>query len=232
MAPDNTVEKDRAGKAPGRVERIAQSDFPTLYGHFRLIAYEEAQGYGDVHLALVKGVVSGPGDDVLVRVHSQCLTGDALGSLRCDCGEQKTTALERIEKEGKGVFLYMRQEGRGIGLGPKMQAYQLQDHGCDTVEANEALGFPPDARDYLVAASILRDLGITRLRLLSNNPRKVAELVAHGLEVSSRVALEVRPSEHNRRYLESKRSRLGHWLHAGECDKSTDREGEEADRSC
>lgn len=194
------------------VRRIAESDFPSRYGSFKLLAYEES-GSGDVHLVLVKGRLEELGEhDVLVRLHSQCLTGDALGSLRCDCGEQKEQALRRIEAEGRGVFLYLRQEGRGIGLGPKLQAYQLQDRGHDTVEANELLGFPADARTYQVAGLILRDLGVNRLRLLSNNPDKLTALLGNGLQVVAREPLEIAANPHSLRYLEAKRSKLGHHI--------------------
>lgn len=197
------------------VLRIAESDFPSRYGSFRLLAYEES-GSGDVHLALVKGRLEELGErDVLVRLHSQCLTGDALGSLRCDCGEQKDRALRRIEAEGHGVFLYLRQEGRGIGLGPKIRAYQLQDRGHDTVEANELLGFPADARRYRVAGQILQDLGVRRLRLLSNNPDKLSALLGNGLVVVAREPLEIPPNPHSLRYLEVKRSKLGHHILTG-----------------
>jgi 3,4-dihydroxy 2-butanone 4-phosphate synthase/GTP cyclohydrolase II len=192
------------------VRRVVCTKLPTRYGEFLLHLYES-----DIddhhHLALVKGAID-PEIPVLVRVHSECLTGDVLGSLRCDCGEQLSKSLEAIAKEGRGVFLYMRQEGRGIGLGNKIRAYQLQDMGKDTVEANEALGFPPDLRDYGIGAQILVDLGIRKIRLLTNNPKKIVGLRGYGLEVVERVPLEVPPNPKNARYLETKRDKLGHLI--------------------
>ena len=192
------------------VKRIAASRLPTRYGDFRIAVYE-SQIDGHHHVALVKGSPQ-KGTAPLARVHSQCLTGDVFGSLRCDCGEQLAAALERIDGEGVGIFLYMRQEGRGIGLANKLRAYELQDLGLDTVDANLKLGFAPDLRDYGVAAQILRDLGFTRVRLLTNNPRKIEELVDYGIDVAARESLEVRPNEINRKYLLTKRKRLGHLL--------------------
>lgn len=195
------------------IRRVAEAQLPTRYGNFRAIAYEDIldkQG----HLALVKGTVD-DGQPVLVRVHSECLTGDVFGSLRCDCGEQLERALRLIEAEGRGVLLYMRQEGRGIGLLNKIKAYRLQEEGKDTVEANEALGFPPDLRDYGIGAQILADLGIRELRLLTNNPRKIAGLEGYGLKVVERVPLEIKPNGINRRYLQVKKEKLGHWLKIG-----------------
>lgn len=192
------------------IRRVAETNLPTRYGHFRAIAYEdilEKQG----HLALVKGTVD-DGQPVLVRVHSECLTGDVFGSYRCDCGEQLERALTMIEAEGRGVLLYMRQEGRGIGLLNKIKAYKLQEEGKDTVEANEALGFPADLRDYGIGAQILVDLGIRELRLLTNNPRKIAGLEGYGLRVVERVPLEIKPNGINRPYLRTKKDKLGHLL--------------------
>ena len=192
------------------VTRAAETKLPTKYGNFELIAYESELD-GQCHVAVVKGDVAGR-SDVLVRVHSECLTGDVLGSLRCDCGDQLAKALTRIEAEGRGVLLYMRQEGRGIGLANKIRAYALQDKGKDTVEANELLGFAPDARDYGIGAQILADLGLTSIRLLTNNPRKRAGLEGYGLTIVDRVPLEVSANVFNKRYLSIKKSKLGHLL--------------------
>jgi 3,4-dihydroxy 2-butanone 4-phosphate synthase / GTP cyclohydrolase II len=165
------------------------------------------------HVALVKGEI-GPDDDVLVRVHSECLTGDSFGSLRCDCGEQLAAALKLIEEEGRGVLLYMRQEGRGIGLKNKIKAYALQDQeGLDTVQANERLGFPADMRDYGVGSQILVDLGVRRMRLITNNPGKRAGIEGYGLQIVERVPLEIQPNEKNFEYLRTKKEKLGHVLH-------------------
>lgn len=192
------------------VKRIVSTRFPTRYGNFILHLYE-SEIDAHHHLALVKGEIHS-NEPVLVRVHSECLTGDVFGSLRCDCGEQLAHALTQIEKEGKGIFLYMRQEGRGIGLGNKIRAYQLQDQGKDTVEANEALGFPPDLRDYGIGAQILVDLGVRKLRLLTNNPKKIVGLQGYGLEIVERVPIEVSPNPINARYLQTKRDKLGHLI--------------------
>lgn len=192
------------------IKQAAEVDFPSKYGHFRIKAYESTLD-GKCHLAVIKGDVAGK-EDVLVRVHSECLTGDALGSLRCDCGEQLATALRRIEQEGCGVVLYMRQEGRGIGLANKMRAYALQDQGKDTVEANILLGFAPDLRDYGIGAQILSDLGLTTIRLLTNNPAKRAGLEGHGLHIVARLPLEVHANPFNRRYLTVKKMKMGHLL--------------------
>lgn len=196
------------------VTREAEVNLPTEFGDFRVIAYKFVRDANPetVHLALIKGDISGA-EDVLVRVHSECLTGDLLGSLRCDCGPQLHKALEMIEKEGRGVLLYIRQEGRGIGLVAKLKAYALQDKGMDTVEANVALGFAPDLRDYGVGAQILVDMGLRRFRLLTNNPGKIIGLEGYGLEVSERVPLEVESNPHNERYLKTKCSKMGHVLH-------------------
>ncbi len=192
------------------VQRAVEVQMPTLYGDFRMIAYEERLT-GDVHLAIVKGEWTEE-DAVLVRVHSQCVTGDIFGSRRCDCGEQLGVALRLVEKEGQGVVLYMKQEGRGIGLLNKLKAYKLQEEGLDTVEANEALGFGMDLRDYGIGCQILRDLGIRRLRLLTNNPSKRIGLAGYGLEIVDRIPIEVPPNDANRPYLRAKRDRMGHLL--------------------
>lgn len=192
------------------VRRITDVDLPTRHGHFRLVLYRsDMDAYH--HLALVKGEVSGK-EKVLVRVHSQCLTGDVFGSSRCDCGDQLAAAMEMIEAEGCGVVLYMRQEGRGIGLANKIKAYHLQDKGRDTCEANRELGFKDDLRDYGIGAQILVDLGLSSIRLITNNPRKIIGLKGYGLEVAERVPLQIKPSEYNLRYLETKRDKLGHIL--------------------
>ncbi len=196
------------------VERVAETNLPTRAGFFRAIGYEEKliRPTPLTHVALVLGDVAGP-EPVLVRVHSECLTGDVFGSLRCDCGEQLEQAMCRVQAEGRGVVLYMRQEGRGIGLSNKLRAYALQDQGKDTVEANVALGLPPDARDYGTGAQILADLGVRRLRLLTNNPKKYIGLEGYGLEIVERVPIEIPPNEINRGYLRTKREKLGHLLH-------------------
>lgn len=192
------------------VKQIADVDFPSRYGHFRIKAYESTLD-GKCHLAVVKGEVAGK-KNVLVRVHSECLTGDALGSMRCDCGDQLGIALKNIEKEGEGVVLYMRQEGRGIGLANKMRAYELQDKGADTVEANVELGFAPDLRDYGIGAQILSDLGLTSIRLMTNNPAKRAGLEGYNLEIVERVPLVVKANKFDKRYLSVKKVKMGHLL--------------------
>ncbi len=192
------------------VEQVADVDFPSRYGHFRIKAYESALD-GKCHIAVVKGEVAGK-KNVLVRVHSECLTGDALGSMRCDCGDQLAIALKNIEKEGEGVVLYMRQEGRGIGLANKMRAYELQDKGADTVEANVELGFAPDLRDYGIGAQILSDLGLTSIRLMTNNPAKRAGLEGYNLEIVERVPLVVKANKFDKRYLSVKKVKMGHLL--------------------
>ena len=192
------------------VERVADAKLPTRYGDFVTVAYSSVVD-ADEHIALVMGDIN-PGEPTLVRVHSQCTTGDIFGSLRCDCGQQMDMALQAIAKEGKGVFLYMRQEGRGIGLHNKIRAYALQDSGLDTVEANVELGFAPDLRWYGIGAQILVDLGVRKLRLLTNNPKKVVGLEAYGLELVDRVSIVVAPNPENQHYLETKRVKLGHLL--------------------
>ena len=191
------------------IERQAHTELPSLFGQFQAIGYRNALD-GSEHVALVKGDPSALTEPVLVRMHSECLTGDAFGSLRCDCRPQLEAALCRIEQEGEGVVVYLRQEGRGIGLINKLKAYSLQDGGLDTVEANEKLGFPADLRNYGVGAQILTDLGIHRLRLLTNNPRKIAGLGGYGLQVVERVPLEINAGDHNANYLAAKRDKLGH----------------------
>ena len=193
------------------VSRVVEVDLPTDRGGFRLAAYEEVLT-GDVHLALTQGGPFDPSEPVLARVHSQCVTGDIFGSARCDCGEQLAAAMAQIEREGRGVVLYMKQEGRGIGLLNKLRAYKLQEEGMDTVEANEALGFKPDHRDYGIGCQILRDLGARRLRLMTNNPTKRVGLSGFGLEVVEQVPIEVAAGEHNADYLRTKRDRMGHDL--------------------
>jgi 3,4-dihydroxy 2-butanone 4-phosphate synthase/GTP cyclohydrolase II len=195
-------------KTDSLIEEIVRVDMPTKWGNFKLIAFNE-KGTANEHLALIKGEWQ-KDEPVLVRVHSSCFTGDIMGSLRCDCGEQLHAAMEQVEKEGKGVILYMNQEGRGIGLVNKLKAYKLQESGFDTVEANLHLGFPMDKRDYGIGAQILRYLGISKLRLLSNNPKKRAGLLGYGLEIVEAVPIEVAPNPHNEKYLTTKRDKLGH----------------------
>jgi len=192
------------------VKRVVTVDFPTRWGDFKLHLYKSEIDEHH-HLALEKGEVKGK-ENVLVRVHSQCLTGDVLGSLRCDCGDQLSSALSMIGKEGLGVFLYMRQEGRGIGLANKILAYQLQDNGKDTVEANQELGFAPDLRDYGIGAQILVDLGLSTIKLLTNNPKKIVGIDGYGLKVVERIPTQVKPKPQNIRYLETKRDKLGHLI--------------------
>lgn len=190
------------------VKRIAEFKLPTTTGDWRGVAYETTID-GNTHVALVMGDISS-GKDVLVRVHSECLTGDALHSIRCDCAAQRDGAMEMIAKEGRGVFLYLRQEGRGIGLANKLRAYELQDHGADTVEANLALGLPVDKRDYGIGSQILADLGIKELRLITNNPRKIFGLEGYGITITGRVPMQIPPTVHNKKYMATKRAKLGH----------------------
>lgn len=193
------------------VSRVAGPiDFPTKYGHFQLYGYETSVE-PHPYVAIVKGDVATP-DPVLVRIHSSCLTGDLLGSLRCDCGDQLAMALEKIEAAGQGVVLYVAQEGRGIGLLPKLQAYELQDQGMDTVQANVALGFKPDLRDYGLGAQVLADLGLHKLRLMTNNPKKVSGLQGYGLEIVEHVPLIANPAQPRAKYMETKRDKMGHVL--------------------
>ena len=192
------------------VERVESIDMPTDHGDFRLHLYR-SQADGEHHLALVKGDPAGK-KGVLVRVHSECLTGDVFGSRRCDCGPQLQAAMQRISDEGCGVILYMRQEGRGIGLAPKIKAYKLQEQGLDTVDANLRLGFGMDLRDYGIGAQMLVDLGLRSIRLLTNNPKKVVGLQGYGLEIVGQLPIRVRPNPHNERYLKTKRDRMGHAL--------------------
>jgi 3,4-dihydroxy 2-butanone 4-phosphate synthase/GTP cyclohydrolase II len=192
------------------VKRIAEADLPTEFGNFRLIGYNNLVDERD-HVALVKGDLVGK-SDVLVRMHSECLTGDVFGSQRCDCGEQLHAAMRRIDAEGIGAIVYLKQEGRGIGLANKIRAYDLQDQGRDTVEANEMLGFKPDLREYGIGAQILLDLGLTSIRILTNNPRKIVGLEGYGLTISGREPMQVEAGDFNREYLATKRTKLGHIL--------------------
>ena len=198
-------------KKESLVEMGEEVDMPTKHGHFRLIPFRQKSN-GLEHVALIKGNISGD-EPVLVRVHSSCMTGDIFGSLRCECGDQLHLAMERIEKEGRGAIIYLNQEGRGIGLMNKMKAYKLQEEGMDTVDANLCLGFKADERDYGVGANILHKLGITKMRLMSNNPIKRVGLEGYGLEVVENVPLEVQPNEYNRVYMSTKKHRMGHDLH-------------------
>ncbi len=192
------------------VKKAAEANLPTIHGDFKMVGFENAIT-GEHHVALVKGDI-GPDDEVLVRVHSECLTGDAFGSLKCDCGEQLHVALDKIEKAGKGVLLYMRQEGRGIGLINKIKAYHLQDQGLDTVDANIALGFEEDLRDYGIGAQILKDLGVKHMKLMTNNPLKISGLSGYGLDISSREPIILNHNEKNEAYLRTKQKRMGHLL--------------------
>jgi 3,4-dihydroxy 2-butanone 4-phosphate synthase/GTP cyclohydrolase II len=195
------------------ITKDVQVRMPTQWGNFELVAYRQTTNDQE-HLALIKGKWN-KDEPILVRVHSSCLTGDIFGSCRCDCGPQLHKSMEMIEKEGKGIIVYMNQEGRGIGLMNKLKAYKLQEEGRDTVEANEDLGFKPDERDYGVGAQILRDLGVSKIRLMSNNPKKRAGLIGYGLEIVENIAIEIKSNEHNKFYLQTKRDKMGHSLKLG-----------------
>jgi len=195
-------------KRDSLIEEIVRVDMPTKYGHFKLVAFQEKNSSNE-HLALIKGTWQ-PGEPVLVRVHSSCFTGDILGSMRCDCGDQLHDAMMMVEEAGTGVILYMNQEGRGIGLLNKLKAYRLQEQGMDTVEANLHLGFQMDQRDYGVGAQILRHLGITKLKLITNNPKKRVGLIGYGLEIVENIPIRIDPNPHNEKYLQTKRDKLGH----------------------
>ncbi|WP_127124627.1 bifunctional 3,4-dihydroxy-2-butanone-4-phosphate synthase/GTP cyclohydrolase II [Pseudoflavitalea rhizosphaerae] len=200
-------------KTDSLIEEVVRVDMPTKYGHFKLVAFRDKSTNAE-HLALIKGTWE-KDEPILVRVHSSCFTGDILGSFRCDCGDQLHAAMSMVEKEGKGAILYMNQEGRGIGLMNKLKAYKLQENGMDTVEANLHLGFPMDKRDYGIGAQMMRSLGITKLRLMSNNPKKRAGLLGYGLEIVESVPIEIEPNVHNEKYLQTKRDKLGHEILKG-----------------
>lgn len=197
-------------KKESLIQRDTEVDMPTEFGHFKLIAYEQTNTK-EVHMALIKGTWE-KDEPVMVRVHSSCVTGDIFGSCRCDCGPQLHAAMQMVDREGKGVVLYMKQEGRGIGLLNKLKAYRLQEQGLDTVEANLKLGFDMDERDYGIGAQIIRDLGITKIRLITNNPKKRVGLMGYGLEIVENIPIEILPNKHNEYYLRTKRDKLGHTI--------------------
>jgi len=211
---DRDHECDGFGPARVCVRVVAVAELPTRFGHFRLVGFWNNRD-GKEHVAMVHGDVVGA-EDVAVRLHSECLTGDVMGSLRCDCRDQLTEGLRAIQREGRGILLYLRQEGRGIGLLNKIRAYALQEQGLDTVEANQALGFRDDERDYAVAAHMLRSLGVKSVRVVTNNPDKIRQLSQHGVEVSGRIPHVIPPNEFNRFYLETKARRSGHMIDLAE----------------
>lgn len=198
-----------------KISRIAEANLPTEFGLFRIFVYQEISKKVSEHAALVMGEVVNSAKPVLVRIHSRCLTGDVFSSMRCDCRNQLLLAMQKIAEVGRGIIIYLDQEGRGIGLLNKIKAYALQDQGSDTVSANVHLGFAPDERDYQVAAKILKDLGVNQIRLLTNNPQKIKELIANGIRITKREPLEVVPNEINRKYLATKKQKLGHYLSTG-----------------
>jgi GTP cyclohydrolase II len=214
VARDRDHECDGFGPARVCVRVVAVANLPTRFGHFRLVGFWNNRD-GKEHVAMVHGDVVGEAD-VAVRLHSECLTGDVMGSLRCDCRDQLTEGLRAIQREGRGILLYLRQEGRGIGLLNKIRAYALQEQGLDTVEANQALGFRDDERDYAVAAHMLRSLGVKSVRVVTNNPDKIRQLSQHGVEVSGRIPHVIPPNEYNRFYLETKARRSGHMIDLAE----------------